>query len=143
MSQRKPAYRPRTPEWVKTIGWLVLTTMLCFGSGVIGGALTRNFGTSSYTMSYADFISILLSAISVLLTVLGLLLAVLAFIGWRSITSTVENRTVSFLDEGFQDGNPLHDLVITRTREIMYRGIIDIDTDNQADDTRDEIGREE
>ncbi len=44
---------------------------LCVFSGVIGGALTRDFGASSYTLSYADFISIMLTAISLLMTVCG------------------------------------------------------------------------
>jgi len=122
------------------IGWAAMTLLLCLVAGVIGGALSRNFGTSSYTLSYADFVSILLSAVSVLVTLLGVILAVLAFVGWRSITGTVENRTKAFLDEGFRDGNALHDLVMKRTREIMYRGITNIDAENEADDTDQDLG---
>lgn len=123
--------------------WLVATVLLCVLSGVIGGALSRNFGTSAYTISYADFIAVLLTAVSVLLTLLGLILAVLAFVGWRSITGTVESRTEAFLDEGFREGNPLHELVIKRTQEIMFRGITNIDATNEADDTGEESGRVE
>lgn len=124
-------------------GWALITVLLCLISGGVGGALSQNFGTSDYTISYADFIAVILTAVSVLLTLLGLILAVLAFVGWRSITGTVESRTEAFLDEGFKEGNPLHDLVLRRTQEIMFRGITDIDANNEADDTREELGREE
>lgn len=144
----------RTAKGVKPemVSWIGITVVLCLIAGLVGGALSRNFGTSSYTISYADFIAILLSAVSVLLTLLGLILAILAFIGWKSITGTVENRTEQFLDDGFQEGNPLRDLVIARTREIMFAGILDLDAENEADDTDkpvepgngdEELGREE
>lgn len=126
-------------EWLKRVGWLTLFVVVAGITGLVGGSLTQHFGTSSYTISYADFIAVLLTAISVLLTVLGLILAILAFIGWQSITSTVENRTKKFLDDGFEEGNPLHELVIARATEIMFRGIQDVDASNEADDA-DESG---
>ena len=143
MANRRAPSSSSSSSAIKFVGWVVLVLTLCVISGVVGGAVTRNFGTSNYTLSYADFISILLSALSVMLTLLGLILAILAVVGWRSITTTVENRTETFLDEGFRDGNPLHDLVITRAREIMFAGILDVDAGNEADDTGDNLGREE
>ena len=127
MAHRKAASSTRLGS---ILGWTLLVFALCLLSGIIGSAVTRSFGESSYTISYADFISVILTALSVMLTVLGIFLAVLAFVGWRSITTTVEKRTEAFLDEGFEDGNPLHDLVLTRTREIMYAGILNIESEN-------------
>lgn len=106
----------------------------CVLSGVVGGALTNNFGTSSYTLSYADFVSILLTAISLLVTLLGIVLAVVALIGWNAISEKVKSNTESYLEEGFKEGNDLHTMLRVRATEIMYAGVTPIeDQENPLD----------
>lgn len=108
---------------------------LCLLSGLVGGALTRNFGTSSYTLSYADFISIMLTAVSLLMTVLAIFLAVFGFIGWNSIEQKVHSKTEDFLGKGFESGGRLDRMVQKRviqvienkTEEIMFSGIQEVD----------------
>ena len=112
--------------------------MLCLVSGVLGGALTRNFGTSSYSLSYADFISIMLTAVSLLMTVLAIFLAVFGVIGWNAIQGRVHQRTEEFLNEGFREGRPLYQMLETRATEIIYEGIIPVvgaedDEENKED----------
>ncbi|QKR99204.1 hypothetical protein F9288_05715 [Sphingomonas sp. CL5.1] len=107
---------------VKGIG----IVFLCLVSGVIGGGLTRHFGTSSYTLSYADFISIMLTAVSLLMTVLAIFLAVLGFVGWTTIEQKVHNLTDDFLKRGFEKGGPLHQ-ILTEMNNRMYSGIQGID----------------
>lgn len=111
---------------------------LCLVSGVVGGALTRNFGTSNYTLSYADFVSIMLTAVSLLMTVLAIFLAVLGFVGWTTIEQKVHSKTEDFLAKGFEKGERL-DLVVVeqierKTEEIMFKGIQRVGEDDLSED---------
>ncbi len=57
-------------------------------------------GTSpAYTVSYADFISLMLTAVSVILAALGFVVALIAVVGWNSIGDRVSTLAVSFLKE--------------------------------------------
>jgi hypothetical protein len=112
----------RAGSWLKALGIVAV----CIVSGVIGGSLTRNFGTSSYTLSYADFVSIMLTAVSLLITVLAVFLAVFGFIGWNAIQNRVHQRTEEFLNEGFKEGRPLYQMLETRATEIIYEGIMPV-----------------
>lgn len=107
--------------------------------GVVGGSFTRNFGSSNYTISYADFVSILLTAVSLLMTILAIFLAVIAFVGWNAITGRVAERTEQFLSEGFKEGNALHTLLRTRATEIMYEGVLTLEPaeDDSGPETND------
>ncbi len=112
--------------------------LMCLISAVAGGALSHRFGTSSYTISYADFISVMLTAVSVLLTLLTIFLAVLGILGWNAIANGVRQRTEDFLEDGFQKGNHLYTMVETRVTEITYAGMSAVGS--EADDTIDEEG---
>lgn len=111
---------------------------LCLVSGIAGGALTRSFGTSSYTLSYADFVSIMLTAISLLMTVLAIFLAVIGFVGWTTIEQKVQGKTVDFLANGFEKGGRLDRVVVEmierKTAEIMFSGIQPLSEDDLPDD---------
>ncbi|MCB4859524.1 SLC19 family protein [Sphingobium sp. PNB] len=108
--------------------------VLCLVSGVIGGALTRNFGTSSYTLSYADFVSVMLTAVSLLMTVLAIFLAVVGFLGWTTIEQKVHGKTEDFLAKGFEKGGRLDrvvvDMIERKTEEIMFRGVQPVGEDD-------------
>lgn len=118
---------------VSSIGLLVGVAALCLVSGVAGGALSRNFGTSSYTISYADFISILLTAISLIMTLLAFFIAILAYIGWNSISGKVASEVKTFLSDGFREGQPLHAMLIERKDEAMFEGVMEIDQEFHDD----------
>ena len=108
--------------WLKTLGIIVL----CLISGVVGASFSRNFGTSHYSISYADFISVMLTAISVLMTVLAIFLGVFGVIGWNAIQNRVHQRTEEFLTEGFKEGRPLYQMLESRATDIIYEGIIPV-----------------
>ena len=93
--------------------------------------MSRHFGTSSYTISYADFISVMLSAIAVLLTALTIFLAVLGVLGWAAIAKGVRSRTEEFLADGFQEGEVLYSLVESKIAEQVYRGVGAIPDENE------------
>ena len=113
---------------------------LCLVSGIVGGALNRNFGTSSYTLSYADFVSIMLTAVSLLITVLAVFLAVAGFVGWTTIEQKVHAKTEDFLAKGFAKGGRLDGMVYERvtaairskTEELMFEGVERVDVDAAA-----------
>lgn len=123
----------------KRIGWILVgmlaAVLLCTVSAIAGGALSHSFGTSSYTISYADFISVMLTAVSVMLTLVTIFLAVLGVLGWNAISNGVRTRTEDFLEEGFKKGNPLYTMVETRVTEITYAGISTVGAGSEADDT--------
>lgn len=108
--------------------------VLCVISGVVGGALSNRFGTSSDTISYADFISVMLTAVSVMLAALTIFLGVLGLLGWAAISNGVHNKTETFLTEGFKEGNPLYKMVEARVAGIVYEGIAAINADDTAND---------
>ena len=129
------------PRWLSRALKAVLVVGLCLLSGIVGGALNRHFGTSSYTISYADFISIMLTAVSVLMTVLAIFLGVFGFIGWNSIEQKAHRKTEQFLNSGFKDGGRLNTMLFERvedalrqkTKDIMFEGVEPID-DTDADE---------
>lgn len=104
-----------------------------FVVALLGGFIGRRMGVSQYTISYADFISIMLTAVSLLVTLLGFILAIFAFIGWNSISSKVGSDVRSYLDEGFKDGNTLHSMLVDQIKAeapvIMYEGVSQVDID--------------
>jgi hypothetical protein len=124
-------------RWLVALGAIGAVT-LCLISGLVGGALSHNFGTSSYTISYADFVTIMLTAISVLLVTLTIFLAVLGVVGWAAISNGVNSKTDAFLADGFKEGNPLFKLVEARVSEIVYAGVAKIDDTGEAAADEDE-----
>lgn len=100
---------------------------LCFLSGLIGSTFSRHMGSSSYTLSYADFVSIMLTAISLLMTVLAIFLAVAGFVGWTTIEQKVHFKTEEYLSDGFEEKGRLLEMLNSRlgqaanekTEEIM------------------------
>lgn len=117
----------------KRIVGLGVCVAVCLFAGLIGGAATRHFGEASYTISYADFISIMLTAVSLLMTLLAFFLAGLAYLGWQSVTTKVENSVNSFLNEGFKDGNPLHKMLVEQKDRAMFEGVQSIDSEFAPD----------
>lgn len=116
--------------------------VLCLVSGVVGGALNRHFGTSAYTLSYADFVSIMLTASSLLMTLVAIFLAVAGFVGWTTIEQKVHGKTEDFLAKGFEKGGRLDRVVVEmierKTEEIMFQGVDPVGEDdtgaNEAED---------
>lgn len=111
----------RSSAWPSRLLRIAGVIGLCLVSGIVGGALNRNFGTSSYTLSYADFVSIMLTAVSLLITVLAVFLAIAGVIGWNSIEQKVHTKTEDFLAKGFEKGGQLDRMVYQRVRDVVER----------------------
>jgi hypothetical protein len=128
----------RSSAWPMRLLRIAGVVGLCLISGIVGGALNRNFGTSSYTLSYADFVSIMLTAVSLLITVLAVFLAIAGVIGWNSIEQRVHTKTEDFLSRGFEKGGHLDrmvyrrvkDVVESKTEEYMFDGVQEINSED-------------
>jgi hypothetical protein len=105
----------------------------CALSGVIGGAVTRWFSPSSFSVSYVDFISITLSALGVLITTLGIFIAILSVLGWRSIEDKLRDHSAEFVNNELREGAPLYKAIMQTVREAAYDGIRDIDSEPDAE----------
>lgn len=95
--------------------------------------MTRHFGTSEYTLSYADFISVMLTAVSLLMTLLAFFIAGLAYIGWQSVNTKVASEVNSFLRRGFEDGQPLHKMLVEQKDKAMFEGVLKFDEEFDPD----------
>jgi hypothetical protein len=118
---------------VPPVGFWIGMAFLCLSAGLVGGAMSRSFGTSSYTISYADFISVMLTAISLIMALLAFFIAILAYIGWNSINGKVATEVKSILADGFREGQPLHQMFVEQKDRAMFEGVMRIDTDFEAD----------
>ena len=111
--------------------------LVCSMCAVLGALAGRHLGVSTYTLSYADFISILLSAISLLMTLLAIFLGVAGVMGWNAISTSIGDRTERFLKEGFAEGEPLHEMLQTQVTNAMYRGVSAVDLEPEGEDDED------
>jgi hypothetical protein len=91
---------------------------LAVGAGFVGFALHYKFGPtaaaqapSTYSMSYADLVAVLLSAAALLLTLLGFGIAILAFVGWNSIAAHAETVARKSVEESLKKNKPLYKIV--------------------------------
>jgi hypothetical protein len=113
----------RTTLALKIAGFVGLAVL----SGLVGAALASHFGTSSLSISYVDFISVVLSALGVLLMVVTLFVAILAVIGWTSIESKLRAHSIEFIGSELRDDKPLGQMVRKAVRDAVYEGIMPAD----------------
>ncbi|GGE93974.1 hypothetical protein [Sphingomonas prati] len=109
---------------VVKLGGLVVFGVI---AGAIGASLSGHFGKISYTLSYADFISILLTCLGVMLTIVTLFVGVLAVLGWASIESKLRDHSFSYIGSELEEGKPLRDMIRRTVREAVYEGVGPID----------------
>lgn len=91
--------------------------------------LTNGEASSTTSLEYKDFVSIMLTAVSIILAALGFVVALLAVIGWNSIGDRVSSLAKTYLQDAMKEGGTLHDLVKAEAKEIIYRGVEPVDTD--------------
>lgn len=115
--------------WIKTC-FIILACLIASG---IGGAISRTWGQSQYTISYSDFVSIMLTAISLLMTVLAIFLAVLGFIGWTSIEQRVHSKTEAYLSQlNDKIMKQAENAIREKTNAIMYEGVSAVEEDERG-----------
>ena len=121
---------------VSMIKWLLLCMAavgLCLVSGSVGALISAHLGKSQYTISYSDFITIILTAISVLLTILAIIIALVGVVSWTTISERVKQSTESYLSDGFSEGKHLFVMLQQKSQAASYRGVQPIGDVDEAE----------
>ena len=118
------------------IVFLTLVIGVFLGSFIESNTNVEIIPDNNISITYIDFISILLSSVTAVVSILGILIAILAFIGWQTIGRKVEQTSERLMSEAVGDGGSLHNTVKKEVNRIMYREINPIDTEfeEQKDD---------
>lgn len=74
-------------------------------------------------MTYADFLSLILTALGVMLTVLTIFLGVLAFVGWATFESKMKMSSEEFLEKRFSPADPRYADLVTEIKEDVRREV--------------------
>jgi hypothetical protein len=130
---------PRASLALKIAGLIGVAVL----SGLTGAALASHFGTSSISISYVDFISVVLSALGVLLMAVTLFVAILAVIGWTSIESKLRAHSIEFIGSELRDDKPLAQMVKKAVRDAVYEGVAPADEDEPGDEPEREAPADE
>ncbi len=78
---------------------------------------------SNGTISYADFLAIILSALGVMLTALTIFLGVLAFVGWTTFESKMKSSSEEFLEKRFSPVDPRYAELVEEIKEDVRREV--------------------
>lgn len=113
---------------------VILIGSIALTSGLIGAALASKFGTSSETISYIDFVSILLTCLGVMMTALTLFIGALAIIGWTSIETKLRTHSIEFIGSELDEEKPLGRMVRKAVRDAVYEGVSATPEDEDSDD---------
>jgi hypothetical protein len=119
--------------WVLAIGLggALALGLLKLSSHFAPFTVSPTAGSNVVSISYIDFVSIMLTAVSIILASLGLVFAIVAVVGWNTIRERVSSLATTFLQNSIKEGGELHDLVKKETQSIMYK---DVEPASLADD---------
>lgn len=120
-SDKRALYlKERKPNWI-SIGVAMAFVALIFG--LLGGISSRYFGPETEKLTYAEFVSIILSAISILLTILGIIIAIVALFGWQAISKKVESRAdealIKYLKDDMLPEDKVFELLLERVQQTL------------------------
>lgn len=107
---------------LKLIGFLIVAATAGAGASL----LLHQFGgptAGNNDVSYADFLSITLTALSLMVTVLGLFVAAAGVIGWSTLESKLRSHSVEYFSQQLEKGAPLRKDLEGLFAEIAYTGI--------------------
>lgn len=79
--------------------------------------------TPSKSMSYAEFISVILTALGVILAALTIFLGAIAFIGWASFEALVQRKARDYLVDRFGAQDPSVNRDTNELKETIRREI--------------------
>ena len=100
----------------KTQYWLV--AVVCFQTVAILFLAFSSFELrlKPISMTYADWIAILLTAVAVIVTVL----AILAFVGWQTFDKRIRQRVVEYIKTGFSRDGDLREELAEAVERASY-----------------------
>ncbi|UZW55407.1 hypothetical protein NUH86_00970 [Sphingobium sp. JS3065] len=114
--------------------------VLCMVAAAAGVAATMSLhffhvpAGASTDVSYADFLSITLTALSLMITVLGLFLAAAGVIGWTTLESKLRSHSVDYFAQQLAKDGPLRKELEELFADIAYTGIDGLKAPEQQED---------
>lgn len=116
-------------------------------------------GPETVSITYTDYISIMLTALAVILAALAFFVGVLAIVGWGQIRTSAEERARQvaremiaeslkkngdlrkLVEKAFEDGGELHDVARRSVRALeadIYAGITQLESSGATDPDEDD-----
>jgi membrane protein implicated in regulation of membrane protease activity len=126
--------------------WLLIgaaVIVLCAISGGLGSWIGTDVRKSTYVISYADFIVIMLTAVAVMVTVLAVIVAVAAFVGWQSFDNRVSSSVNKTIIDGFEPGERFHALFADKKNRANLAGVPAISETFESDAEEESKGERE
>lgn len=99
-------------------------------AGIAGAFVTFFFhvgagGNSirSTDVSYADFLSVTLTALALMITILGFFVAAAGVIGWTTIENKLRDHSINYFKDQLGSDGKLREEIEQLIEELTYRGI--------------------
>lgn len=112
---------------IKRLGFaLALVVAALAGAGLWAVASTgMRLEHAANDISYAEFTSIILTALGVLIAVLGLLLGALAIVGWATFQRQVAESSERYLAKQFDDEGQAYRRLVRELKEDVVRAALE------------------
>ena len=107
----------------KIVGLCLLAVISAAVTTVVVHLYTTGGSQARADISYADFLSITLTALSILLTVVGLFLAALAVVGWTSFETKLKDHSAEYFSAQLGKNGPIRRELEDLITEIAFKGV--------------------
>ena len=111
-------------------------TLLLHAVGVV-----QPVGTTE--LSYADFVSIMLTALGLMITVLGFFVAAAGVIGWTTLENKLKDHSVTYFKEQLSKNGKLREEMEQLIVSIAHEGIGQYKSKNSIDDKSNPVEEEQ
>ena len=104
--------------------YIVVLCILCFLQ--FCAILWFGFRGQSFNLpnlSYADFLTVIFTAVTLILSMLAIMLGLLAFVGWQGFQSNVHRLTTKIIQDGFQESGEFREVLKEEVDAIATSGI--------------------
>lgn len=108
---------------LKFIAFFIVAAAAGAGASVLLHLFKTSGAGGGADISYADFLSITLTALSLMVTVLGLFVAAAGVIGWSTLENKLRSHSVEYFARQLEKDAPLRKDLESLFAEIAYTGI--------------------
>lgn len=115
--------------------------ILALIAGVSGAAVTVFFhwgfapaGTVAADISYAEFLSITLTALALMITILGFFVAAAGVIGWTTLENKLKAHSVEYFKEQLKENAKLRNEIEELIVRVAHSGIENFKSQEGLDD---------
>lgn len=105
----------------------------CGGIGAAYGSRLSISWEGGADIGAVELATVVLAALSLILVVLTIFLGVLGFIGLSTINDRLEDHSREYFNKNLKKGTPAFAMVQQVVREVLYRGVDSIDSQDEDD----------